>query len=203
MQSSGTVLEQAKSELRRQFRERRDKPALKERRPLCGRMADFCAVFAEAHGWRRVAIYAHIGGEAETDQLDSALREVGCEVLYPRCDVGAGRLDFVAATPEALRPGALDIPEPAGEPTALDAIDAVLIPGLAFDRLGGRLGYGAGYYDRTLANYRGMRIGVAFAMQVVDRLPQLDHDVPMHFLLTENGFEKIALPPRVIEGGQR
>jgi len=67
--------------------------------------------------------------------------------------------------------------------------DIVLMPLLAFDSRGTRLGYGGGYYDRTLARLskRPRLIGLAFAAQEVDRIPREDHDVPLDAVVTENG----------------
>lgn len=68
-----------------------------------------------------------------------------------------------------------------------ELIEVALIPGSVFDRRGYRLGYGGGYYDRflALAAPQAMRIGLAFSFQVVARIPQLPHDVPMDVLVTE------------------
>ena len=69
------------------------------------------------------------------------------------------------------------------------APDVILMPLLGFDRLGTRLGYGGGYYDRTLAamEKRPRLIGFAFALQEVDHIPREPHDVPLDAVVTENG----------------
>lgn len=83
----------------------------------------------------------------------------------------------------------------AGAP-ALDPaeVDVALVPGLAFDRRGGRLGRGAGYFDGLLPSLRpdALRVGVAPAAVVVDRLPVDEHDVPMTHLATEDGVAAIG-----------
>ncbi|WP_018130958.1 5-formyltetrahydrofolate cyclo-ligase [Effusibacillus pohliae] len=90
-----------------------------------------------------------------------------------------------------LEPGAYGIREPkAGGrvPVPVDTIDAVLVPGVAFDRRGGRLGYGGGYYDRFLLLLRSdaLKIGLAYELQLVEEVPAEEHDVQLDLLVTEN-----------------
>ena len=67
--------------------------------------------------------------------------------------------------------------------------ELILTPLLAFDGSGGRLGQGGGYYDRTFAvRPEALRVGVAYAGQWVERLTLLDHDMPLHGVLTETGY---------------
>jgi len=78
--------------------------------------------------------------------------------------------------------------EPAdGDPISLDALDLVIVPALAFDRRGNRLGQGAGFYDRFLATpeFDGAAIGIAFTEQLVDELPVHENDVPVQALVTD------------------
>jgi 5-formyltetrahydrofolate cyclo-ligase len=73
------------------------------------------------------------------------------------------------------------------------APDWILVPGLAFDRAGRRLGYGAGYYDRLLARLPGVpRIAVAFSIQVIDQIPVDDHDLPVDILVTETQLTQLG-----------
>jgi len=76
-------------------------------------------------------------------------------------------------------------------------LDLVLVPGLAFDRSGGRLGYGRGYYDRLLAQvpHSTARIGVSFDALVVDRVPLAGHDATLTHLVTESGLSAIVDRP--------
>jgi 5-formyltetrahydrofolate cyclo-ligase len=92
---------------------------------------------------------------------------------------------------EDLRPGALGVLEPSPEQrTALtpESFDLVIVPGVAFDRQGGRLGYGKGYYDRFLDQSLAFRLALAFDFQILETVPTEMHDVPMDGILTENGF---------------
>lgn len=94
----------------------------------------------------------------------------------------------------AWAPGQPLLPDLAGSPAPLPEAaevrpDLILCPLLAFDRLGGRLGQGGGYYDRTLAERpEALAIGLAYAAQQVERLPMDEHDKPLHGVLTEIGY---------------
>jgi 5-formyltetrahydrofolate cyclo-ligase len=101
-------------------------------------------------------------------------------------------LSFRLWTPgEPLAPGAFGVPEP-GEACETVEPDLLLVPLLAFDRSGRRLGYGAGHYDRTLAALRAARpvraVGLAFAAQEVDRVPTDAHDQHLDGVVTERAY---------------
>jgi|GEM_PF-149694 len=101
--------------------------------------------------------------------------------------------------------GPLGILEPNSKrPFPLGKIDLILVPGLAFDPMGGRLGRGGGHYDRILSrpDCVGKTIGVCYAAQLVGRVPREKHDLPVKALLTEKGLaEIIPLTSRCFEKG--
>jgi 5-formyltetrahydrofolate cyclo-ligase len=85
-------------------------------------------------------------------------------------------------------PGKFGVPEPANiEEVSVDRLDAVIIPIVAFDGFGMRLGYGKGYYDKFLSGLspKVKRIGLAFSIQEVDKIPKLPHDELMNSIITE------------------
>jgi 5-formyltetrahydrofolate cyclo-ligase len=94
---------------------------------------------------------------------------------------------LLARVARNLAPGPYGIPEPGPEvpEVPLGSIDLVVVPGLAFDRRGARLGQGGGYYDRTLCQTGALRVAVAYSEQVVERLHTEAHDLPMNILVTE------------------
>ena len=98
-----------------------------------------------------------------------------------------------------VEPGYRGIPEPrASRPEiGLDSIDFVLVPGLAFDAAGRRLGYGGGYYDRLLPFIprRAPRIAGAFDMQIVDAVPTAPHDIAVDCIATEQRTLRVLQPP--------
>ena len=89
-----------------------------------------------------------------------------------------------------LQVGAYNIEEPTGEVfTDYDTIDVAIIPGVAFDSAGNRLGRGKGYYDRLLPKLNATRtIGICFSFQVFDEIPVEEHDRKMDHILTEDGM---------------
>jgi 5-formyltetrahydrofolate cyclo-ligase len=119
---------------------------------------------------------------------------LGRRILWPRIE--AGGMVFAACSRwEDLVPGRYGVPAPpAGcppEPLATDVL--LLVPGLAFDTEGRRLGRGGGYYDRALSDAGGaMPVGVAFDCQIVERVPEDRHDRRVAALLTESGLRRIG-----------
>ncbi|MCD0458720.1 5-formyltetrahydrofolate cyclo-ligase [Roseiconus lacunae] len=114
-------------------------------------------------------------------------------VIVPYCE-GDDLCLFELLAVDELRPGAFGIREPAvelrGTPARIldpSAIDFVVVPGLAFDLSGRRLGYGRGFYDRMLSHLRPEvdKAGLLFERQIVERVPTDDHDVQMDWLVTE------------------
>jgi 5-formyltetrahydrofolate cyclo-ligase len=94
-------------------------------------------------------------------------------------------------------PGMWDIPQPTDDCELVEP-DVLLVPMMAFDRAGFRLGYGGGFYDRTLQTLRAKKtitaIGVAYAAQEVDTVAHDSHDQGLDYVLTERGFLKIKKP---------
>ncbi len=96
---------------------------------------------------------------------------------------------------QQLQNGPFSIPEPHPKyrvDVDLKTVDLVVVPGVGFDRKGGRLGYGQGYYDRFLSQVQALRVGLAFECQIVDQVPQTEHDVRMHFLISETGVHQVG-----------
>lgn len=187
---SGQVAE-SKREARGRFLERRQ--ALSDADAAAASLA-LCKRFEASPEFERapkVVLYATIPGSGELDlgPVFERLRAGGRRVLYPRC-ADSGRLEFVEVPGrEVLRPGRHGIPEPEGTASPLTAEeDLVLVPGLAFDREGFRLGFGRGYYDRTFAAEQGPSprlFGVGYSWQLTERLPREFHDRPMDGVLTD------------------
>ena len=71
-----------------------------------------------------------------------------------------------------------------------EEIELTLVPGLAFDRHGFRLGYGGGYFDRFLENFKGVSAGITFHALLLDTIPHAVHDIPMHWVITERELLK-------------
>ena len=99
------------------------------------------------------------------------------------------RLSYLS-DPAMLVPSTFHVPEPIGHEVPADPseIQVVIVPMLAFDAVGNRLGYGAGYYDRFLARHPGLlTIGLAFSCQEIASLPAEENDIRMDWIVTEQG----------------
>jgi len=141
-----------------------------------------------------VAGYRALPEEADPVRLLKVLGTFGHEICYPRVGTKARPLSFhVPVAQEPWLIGAFGIPEPRPDwPRADPSI--LLVPLLAFDADGYRLGYGGGYYDRTLAQIRAQRtvtaIGVAFAGQEIPCIPREPNDQLLDMIVTEQGIRR-------------
>jgi 5-formyltetrahydrofolate cyclo-ligase len=175
-----------KQELRAAAREKR----------LSLKRGDFAAALArhaEALGIAKGTIvggYHALPDEADPALLLERLVELGCHVAYPRV-VGKGLpLEFHRVPDgEVLAPGAFGIHEPLDFWPRITP-QVLLVPLLAFDAAGHRLGYGGGFYDRTIALLNVPAIGIAYVGQQTEALPAEAHDVRLNAVLTERGFTR-------------
>jgi 5-formyltetrahydrofolate cyclo-ligase len=141
--------------------------------------------------WRSSgAIAAFSALDGEPDVLDPWPQDK--RIALPR--VAGAELTFHwIVRPAELQPGRFGVLEPAAEaPGAGSEFDLILIPGMAFDLRGGRLGRGRGYYDRFLAGARGLRLGVCFEDQIVEAVPSEAHDLRMDFVVTPSAIYRCA-----------
>lgn len=166
-------------------------PDERERRSLAAQEALVgSSAFSAAH---QILIYITFRGEVGTERIAEAAVAAGKLLVLPRV-VKAPRglvLHSYSGDLATLAPGAYGIMEPRPEwpVVTLAQVDLVVVPGVAFDRSGGRLGYGGGYYDRLLPGLRHARlVGLAYESQVVDGLPRDPHDIPVDGLATELGY---------------
>lgn len=150
----------------------------------------------EVRAAARVALYAALPDEVPTRPSFECLRGAGLEVVLP-CLVTGNRLEFrVVADWEELRPGRWDVLEPSPEARrcGLGPGDVVLVPGVAFDRTGRRLGRGGGHYDTTFPTGEPspLLIGVAWSFQFVPDVPHDSRDRRVDAIVTERGWEELT-----------
>ncbi|MBM4152537.1 MAG: 5-formyltetrahydrofolate cyclo-ligase [Kiritimatiellaceae bacterium] len=137
---------------------------------------------AEYQSARTVGVYMPLPDEVDLRPL---FQDAGKQLYIPVFEPVSGQYRMAQLTPE-LTPGRYSIPEPAHPVfAAADEIDLILVPGVAFDRSGHRIGRGGGFYDRLLTYYQTLPIGVAFDFQWMDAIPYENHDVSMRKGISE------------------
>ncbi|MFD6323397.1 5-formyltetrahydrofolate cyclo-ligase [Streptomyces sp. NPDC058442] len=167
-------------------------------------LADRALGLPELAHARTVAAYVSVGSEPGTLALLDALRAGGARVLLPALlpdnDLDWGAYTGQDSLTRVRHGGRMALLEPAGErlgPDAVTGADAVLLPGLAVDSRGMRLGRGGGSYDRVLARLE--RAGAHPALvvllydtEVVERVPEEPHDRPVHAVVTPSGVRRFG-----------
>jgi len=177
-----------KRRLRRSIIERRDALPAPERQAASLSIARTVMALDEMREASTVHLFASFGSEVDTSPIIERLLETGRRPVLPVVLAEQWTMEHAAISSLAdLEPGFKDIPEPKVSCPRVtpDKIDLVIVPGVAFDRSGGRLGYGGGFYDRFLAESAAPRVAVAFWLQVFDDVPRDEHDLPVHAIVTE------------------
>jgi 5-formyltetrahydrofolate cyclo-ligase len=142
------------------------------------------------HGVGRLAAYLEVGTEPPIRALLDALAGSGSEIVVPV--VRSGDLDWVRYQPGGdIVSGALGVDEPTGErlgATTLAVTDVILVPALAVDQHGNRLGRGRGYYDRALTTVAAAVVAVVYDAELVESVPVEPHDRPVQAVLRPAGY---------------
>ena len=141
-----------------------------------------------------IAAYLSMTSEPGTGPLLAGLHARGTEVIVPV--TGPGRsMSWIRWTPAVTSTtSAIGVPEPVGETSGsatLARAGLVIVPALAVDHAGNRLGRGAGYYDRALTKTKAPSCALVFADELVDRVPHEDHDLPVDLVVTEVGVFRV------------
>lgn len=183
-----TGREEAKTELRREMRELRRSVSAEARACQSASICERALALPELDAPTAVLVYGAMPEEPDPAPLERELRARGVRIAYPR--VAGPRLLTLhwVDDPLELLTGAFGLREPAPEhPEALpDAFQVVIVPGLAFDAEGHRLGFGAGYYDALLATLpaEALTVALAYDGQIVERVPRATHDHPVRVIVT-------------------
>ncbi|WAC04203.1 MAG: 5-formyltetrahydrofolate cyclo-ligase [Methanoregula sp.] len=154
------------------------------------RICDY--LFGLVDGCDPVMVYVSKLPEVDTHPLIAGLLRKGRRVIVPiiETDTRTLRLSYLM-DPSLLVKSTFHVPEPIGNeiPAKASDIRTIIIPMLAFDRRGNRLGYGAGYYDRFLKQNPGAKkIGVAFSCQETESVPGDENDIRVDMVVTEDGI---------------
>lgn len=152
---------------------------------------------------QNILVYIPFRKEVEIKELIEEAWRLGKGVLVPKTEKQHRQMSIYEITSwQDLELGNYGIYEPKVNdkmPFIIDNINLVIVPGVAFDAKGFRLGYGGGYYDRFFDRFKKQpfKIGVAFEMQMVEQLPVDEHDYPVDQIITEerNTTEQIRTQP--------
>ena len=152
---------------------------------------DLCARVQSSSAWRdahSVLLFFPVPSEPDISQLLADALANGKLLALPRFNAAANAYEAVRVIDPVreLATGPFQVREPvaACPVVALNRLDLALVPGLGFDARGHRLGRGKGHYDRLLAGFTGMKIGVAFDFQIVAEVPREPHDIALDAVVT-------------------
>lgn len=181
-----------KAWLRRRGRAARRRLSASERRCAAQAIAGWAGDIAQLAQRGTVSCFATFGDELDTAPLIGELARHGCRMALPVVTGRGQPLTFRRWAPgDPMNIGPFGIQEPR-DSAPEEAPRVFLVPLLCFDARGYRIGYGGGFYDRTLANARANRriaaIGLAFSCQAVGRVPTDRYDQPVDGVLTEHGL---------------
>jgi 5-formyltetrahydrofolate cyclo-ligase len=191
------TISESKATLRKEIRERIKAIDPDQRAALSGRA---CALLQRQTIWEKtnlIFFYAPLPDEVNVWPLIGDALAAGKTVALPRFDEATGQ--YVACEIQNvvrdLQEGQFGIHEPGAHCLAVhpNRLDLVLVPGVAFDLQGRRLGRGKGFYDQMLASVRGTTCGVAFDEQIVDTIPVEPHDVHLNCILTPTRWSEFKL----------
>jgi 5-formyltetrahydrofolate cyclo-ligase len=143
------------------------------------RIAEKIKNLSEFRAAKTVMIYMPIKGEADVTSLLNEDKKF----LLP---VTEGEDMYASVFKKELDKGAFGVYEPREREEFKGRVDVVVVPGVAFDRKGGRIGFGKGYYDRFLSGRDCFKIGVCHSFQLVDEICGEEHDVKMDMIITED-----------------
>lgn len=193
--TDGIALRAAKAELRAEAIRRR-RTAYEQAADAPERLASHFLAAIEVRQDDVVSGFWPMGEEIDVRPLLIALHGMGAVCCLPATGARGQPLSFRRWSPgDTLVSGTFGTREPGPEAATLQP-NILIVPLLAFDRAGWRLGYGGGYYDRTLAALRAigpvLAVGVGFAAQEVASVPHGDTDEPLDWMVTEKGARRVS-----------
>ena len=145
-----------------------------------------CAAFAALDAFRKaevVCVYMDAFNEVQTKYIIEECKKQSKKTVVPVVD---GDDIYLSPLTDTLRAGAFGIREPEnGVRFPAEDVDIFAVPALAFDRRGGRVGFGKGYYDKLLKNAPGVKVGLCYGFQIADCIKCENHDILMDYVVTE------------------
>ncbi|MBI4447383.1 5-formyltetrahydrofolate cyclo-ligase [Candidatus Woesearchaeota archaeon] len=185
----------SKKQLRKKMLKKRNDLTLGEVEEKSRRIKKNLFTLEEFASAGKVAFYASFNNEVATyEMINDSLPNK--KVALPKVEPARKALEMHYITSlDNLKNGVYGISEPIkGNKANLEEIDVIIVPGIAFDLDCNRLGYGKGYYDKLLQNFKGVKIGLAYEFQLVEKIPTKKFDIPLDFIITDERVrQKIRL----------
>jgi len=180
-----------KAALRKHLLEKRDATSAELREISSEKIHQNLKKISEYTNSQNIACYFPIGSEVDTHDVMINILKQGKNLLLPR--IVDNNIQFhIVSNLEKLERGSFEIMEPKDSCEKAKKIDCVLIPTVGVSKLGVRLGYGYGYYDRFLSLTDTVKISLTYSKQIVKSIPSDSHDIKMNWVVTEDEYIKIS-----------
>lgn len=179
-----------KTEMRTAIRTKRRALSAEEQRAAAQTVFERICTFEPYKNAGTVMAYMACRGELSLEHVIRNALFSGKTLLLPRCEAPGIMTARRIRSMDDLAPGAYGLPEPRESCAAIvpARIDLILVPGVAFDCAGHRLGQGGGYYDRFLAESSAVRAGICHGFALLDGVPREAHDIRMDYVITPGGI---------------
>jgi 5-formyltetrahydrofolate cyclo-ligase len=180
-----------KSALRKHLLEKRDATSAELRDIVSEKIHENLKKNSSFINAQNIACYFPIGSEVNTHNIMLDTLEQGKNLLLPKI-IGDNIEFYIVSNLEKLEKGRFEIMEPKDSCEKAKKIDCMLIPTVGVSKLGVRLGYGHGYYDRFLSSTDTMKISLTYSKQIVKSIPSDSHDIKIDWIVTEDENIKIS-----------
>ncbi len=175
-----------KAEIRKQNKQKRNNMSKEE---VAEKSSVICTYFLQSELYKTaktIMLYMPIAGEVDTSAIMREAFKDGKRVVLPVTDAENNIIPCFAEEDTQFCEGKFSVQEPKNTAIAdPKAIDVVIVPGIAFDKSGGRVGFGKGCYDGFLKSTDAVRVGVCYEFQMCEKIPTEPHDEKMDFAVTE------------------
>lgn len=184
-----------KKSLRKEVLSQLENLTVKEKSAIEARLYDYLFTSSFWNKANCIGVTASTKIEWNTEPIMERAWQEGKVVAVPKTIPAHARMDFYQIdNVDELKPGYQNIFEPLVNETKYmnkEIIDLLIVPGVVFDQYGYRIGFGGGYYDRFLSDYKGETVSLLSRIQLVHKLPIEKHDIHVQYLITEAGIRKI------------
>lgn len=173
-----------KNEIRKLIKSRKSQLSGAERIEKSGKALSLLETIPEFANATNSLAYFSLADELYTESFLHRWHERK-HIFLPR--VKGDDIEILPYRPDHMRQGAFGIYEPTGDTVAdISLMDVVIVPGVAFDHRGNRVGRGRGYYDRLLSGCHAIKIGIGYDFQLLEEITADSHDVTMDYIVTDN-----------------